>query len=577
MSAPMTPLAHPRPRRMKHLRKVAVLAALTFGAWPLALSFAAPAPAPTSPGTFTGWAFDACAAPSAKTMDAWLKDKTNPYRGIGIYISGSLRACSQPNLTSAWVSHVQAKGWHLLPLTVGPQASCTGFSKVIKSKPANTYAAARKQAAAQADEAVASAQNLGIVPGSTLFYDMENWHTGYNDCDASTLWFISAWSNRLHAYGYAGGVYVSGSSGARLLNEMANNTPSGFVLPDHLWIAEWNNKENTKSNYVDATNWANHQRVHQYWGGHNATNSGITLNIDSNYVDLQPVSPIPAVVPDSAIGAISAPTPPSASPSPTPTTPTASVSASPSTKPSATPSTQPTKPAATPSTKPTSTTSAPVAAKPSSKPSAKPSTQAPAKPSTTPSTPAPTQKTTPTKPATTKPAATKPSPSKPATTKPAPSKPTTKASAKPQSTVKARKPVSRSAHARVNLTEGSGTAAGIQAPTRSSARALAPQLAERVPTMEAPVKAAAPKKPSAKTSAAPQAAKPSPSTQAPAPIAQAVPLQPDLPLAARPATAEPSLVTKIWNSAQDVLETIGGALAAAAGWVGRGFGSMLGW
>ena len=95
--------------------------------------------------------------------------------------------------------------------------------------------------------------------------------------------------------------------------------------------------------------------------------------------------------------------------------------------------------------------------------------------------------------------------------------------------------------------------------------------------MEAPVKAAAPKKPSAKTSAAPQAAKPSPSTQAPAPIAQAVPLQPDLPLAARPATAEPSLVTKIWNSAQDVLETIGGALAAAAGWVGRGFGSMLGW
>lgn len=278
MPSPTTPVATPletkleRIAKMRHRRArrrrlgIAVIAASTLGAWPLAFSLAATAPPQNTPGSLTGWAFDACEAPSAHTMDAWLKDKTNPYRGIGIYISGSLRACSQPNLTASWVSHVQSTGWHLLPLTVGPQASCTGFSQVINSRPTNTYAAARKQGAAQADDAVAHAKAIGINPGSTLYYDMENWHTGYNDCDASTLWFLSAWSNRLHAYGYAGGTYVSGLSGARLLNGMANNKPSGFVLPDQIWIAEWNNQENVKSNYVDPQNWANHQRAHQYYG-----------------------------------------------------------------------------------------------------------------------------------------------------------------------------------------------------------------------------------------------------------------------------------------------------------------------
>src|SRR5690348_15211454 len=185
MPSPTTPVATPlqaklertgkiRRRRARRRRLgIAVIAASALGGWPLAFSLAATAPPQNTPGSLTGWAFDACKAPSASTMDAWLKDKTNPYRGIGIYISGSLRACSQPNLTSAWVSHVQQKGWHLLPLTVGPQASCTGFSQVISSRPTGTYAAARKQGAAQADDAVAHAKAIGINPGSTLFYDME--------------------------------------------------------------------------------------------------------------------------------------------------------------------------------------------------------------------------------------------------------------------------------------------------------------------------------------------------------------------------------------------------------------------
>ena len=31
--------------------------------------------------------------------------------------------------------------------------------------------------------------------------------------------------------------------------------------------------------------WANHQRVHQYIGGHNESYGGVTINIDTNAVD----------------------------------------------------------------------------------------------------------------------------------------------------------------------------------------------------------------------------------------------------------------------------------------------------
>jgi len=284
-----------------------------------------------APGSFTGMGFDACAAPSATTMDKWMKAKENPYRAVGVYISGGLRACSQPNLTASWVSHVTSTGWHVLPLTVGPQASCSGFSKRVSDNPANTYAAAQAQGKAEAATAVSTATGLGIASRSTLFYDMESWHTGYDRCDASTLWFLSAWSKELHRQGYAAGVYSSGSTGIRLLDKMATTPPAGFVLPDHIWFAEWNDKETTSTSYISTANWTGHTRVHQFYGGHNATNGGVKLNIDSNWVDLT----TPAVV-----GGKPTPTP---TPKPTP-------------KPTPTPTPKPTpKPTPTPTAKPTST------------------------------------------------------------------------------------------------------------------------------------------------------------------------------------------------------------------------------
>src|SRR6185503_18883346 len=80
-------------------------------------------------GVFTGYAFDACKAPSSATLQAW---QASPYRAVGIYIGGTNRACAQPNLTSQWVSDTTASGWSLLPLYVGLQAPCISQSGLAK-------------------------------------------------------------------------------------------------------------------------------------------------------------------------------------------------------------------------------------------------------------------------------------------------------------------------------------------------------------------------------------------------------------------------------------------------------------
>src|SRR5579859_586728 len=67
---------------------------------------------PPPPGTYQGWGFDACQAPSTGQMQAWL---SSPFRSIGVYLGGSNRGCSQPTLTASWVSTVGNEGWHLAP------------------------------------------------------------------------------------------------------------------------------------------------------------------------------------------------------------------------------------------------------------------------------------------------------------------------------------------------------------------------------------------------------------------------------------------------------------------------------
>jgi peptidoglycan hydrolase-like protein with peptidoglycan-binding domain len=248
-------------------------------------------PNPATPGSFTGYGFDQCIAPTQAAMNKWTTD--SPYFAIGIYISGDSRACiNQPNLTTTWVSTQLAAGWHLLPITLGPQASCTTVPRYlhqvrINPSTATTYYAARVQGAKEADKAVAAAQALGIVPGSTLFYDLEAFNIKKSTaCTQSARYFLQAWTNRLHQAKYVSGAYSSAASGIKMLDDARATAGNTFVMPDQVWIADWNGRADANSTYVRSDGWSPHARAHQYQGGHNETYGGVTINIDKNWVDL---------------------------------------------------------------------------------------------------------------------------------------------------------------------------------------------------------------------------------------------------------------------------------------------------
>ncbi len=226
----------------------------------------------TAAASFSGLGFDACSAPSPSAMTAW---GSSPYEAIGIYIGGSNSACAQPNLNATWVAGEVVAGWHMVPIYVGLQAptnSC-GCAGISPSK-------AAAQGAAAAQDAVADAQGIGIPEGNPIYDDMEAYSTTSTNT-AAVLAFLSSWTSELHALGYLSGVYSSTGSG---IADLVKNVGTTFEEPDDVWFAEWNNSPSATSSTIPAAEFVNH-RVHQYRGGHNETYSGVTINIDNNFVD----------------------------------------------------------------------------------------------------------------------------------------------------------------------------------------------------------------------------------------------------------------------------------------------------
>ena len=238
------------------------------------------APPPSSPGpvsspeAFTGLGFDACAAPSSRAMAAWA---ASPYRGIGVYIGGSNRGCSQPNLTAKWVEEQVADGWHLIPTYVGLQAPTSACSSCASLSTAR----AAQQGVEAASDAVEDAVEIGMGPGSPIYFDMEA-YTRSTSASNAVLTFLSSWTSQLHTLGYVSGVYSSSSSGIADLGRAVGST---YTLPDHVWTANWNGHQDTLDPYLPSTAWANHQRIHQYRGGHDESYGLTTINIDNNYID----------------------------------------------------------------------------------------------------------------------------------------------------------------------------------------------------------------------------------------------------------------------------------------------------
>ncbi|WP_405101681.1 glycoside hydrolase domain-containing protein [Micromonospora sp. NBC_01412] len=231
------------------------------------------------PGAFTGQGFDTCAAPSSATMKAWL---ASPYRALGIYIGGVNRGCAQANLTKAWVTTQAAAGWRFFPLYVGLQAPCSTYSRTIDP------AQAAAQGRAAADDAATRAGDLGLARDSTVFYDMETYPTGDAACTAAVNAFVSAWTMRLHDHGYLSGLYGKMTTGAVTDQVDAYRQPT-HASPDYLDFARWDGVATVTDPGLPESHWAPKRRMKQYQGDHHETWGGVTLNIDSDYLDLAPL------------------------------------------------------------------------------------------------------------------------------------------------------------------------------------------------------------------------------------------------------------------------------------------------
>jgi hypothetical protein len=233
---------------------------------------------------FTGYGFEACTAPSPSALQAW---QASPYRAVGIYIGGRNRACGDGNLSASWVASVEAMGWSLMPLYVGLQAPCVSQKGLAKIDPAS----AASQGTAAADDAVAKATQLGLPPGSPITFDMEGYSTTNPTCTATVQTFLAAWTNELHTLGYVASVY--GSAASTIRDAAAVSPPA-----DAVWIANWDGRASVFGDpYVSDALWTNHQRIHQYKGGHKEAWGGVTINVDSDYVDAPVVTPYAAPPP----------------------------------------------------------------------------------------------------------------------------------------------------------------------------------------------------------------------------------------------------------------------------------------
>ncbi len=141
---------------------------------------------------------------------------------------------------------------------------------------------ALSQGQSAAQDAVAQAQSLGLSAGSVIYDDMEAYGRG-GSCTQAVLDFMNGYTTQIHTLGYGSGLYSSSASG---IADMVSVYGGSYPTPDHIYFAHWGTAANTDDSFIPAGDWANHQRIHQYQGGHNESYGGVTINIDSDVLDV---------------------------------------------------------------------------------------------------------------------------------------------------------------------------------------------------------------------------------------------------------------------------------------------------
>ena len=227
---------------------------------------------------YKGKGFDTCQTPSTGAMNAWL---ASPFRSIGIYIGGRNRACLWGNLSYEWVSAVAKMGWRLQPIYVGLQPYCTNQGGMADISKYTTTA--RAQGFTEGADAVSKGRALGMYKGSTLYSDIEAYNTYDKTCVASTMAYLDGFVRALHDRGYLAGVYSSAYSAIENLAQRYESKTQ--ARPEVVWTARWDGVATTSEKVLSTRQWQYQARAKQYRGDHTSRYGGVSIRIDSNYLD----------------------------------------------------------------------------------------------------------------------------------------------------------------------------------------------------------------------------------------------------------------------------------------------------
>lgn len=228
--------------------------------------------------------FDKCTAGTVQQMQTWWD--TSWFHDANIYMSGRNRGCSQPQLTAQWVQQVKAMGWGLIPTIVGYQSPCIASTTFTRPRFSLDPVVAETQGREEAGIAVTDAGNLGLGPGTILYYDMERYDETAQTpgCRIASTAFLKGWTDRVRELGYESGTYGSPKNAQE---DWVNLPPASKMHA--IWMARWDNVMNVWT-YISfptfpTNEWTTNQRIKQWQGPHDETWGGVTFNIDGNISD----------------------------------------------------------------------------------------------------------------------------------------------------------------------------------------------------------------------------------------------------------------------------------------------------
>jgi hypothetical protein len=120
-----------------------------------------------------------------------------------------------------------------------------------------------------------------------IIFDMEAYNSADAACSAGVVAFMHGWTTGLHDAGFASGFYSSTGSG--VADQVKNYTTLGYARPDYVDFASWDNNQDVTVG-LNTAYWGSKRRMKQYRGDHTETWDGKTINIDSDYLDMTPMS-----------------------------------------------------------------------------------------------------------------------------------------------------------------------------------------------------------------------------------------------------------------------------------------------